>query len=63
MLKTTTLAMALTTAFALTASAGGMSEPVMEADIVVTQTQTSSSAGSAVPLIAFALLVAIASSN
>jgi len=63
MLKTTTLALTLSAAFALSASAGGMSEPVMETDIIVAQTQEASGSASALPVILFALLVAAATSN
>jgi len=63
MLKTTTLALTLTAALTLSATAGGISEPIMEPEIVIQETQTQSSIGASLPFILFALLAVAAGSN
>ena len=63
MTKTTILAATFAGGFGLCVNAGGMSEPLMEADIIVEQVSTPSSGSAMLPVILFALLVAAASAG
>ncbi|MBU2993519.1 hypothetical protein Q4555_13245 [Octadecabacter sp. 1_MG-2023] len=63
MTKIFAIAALLSATTTLTATAGGMGEPVMEPHIIVQEAETSSSSAGLVPLMVFVALVAVASAN
>ena len=63
MFKTTCIAAVFTAGLTVAASAGGMAEPVMEPEIMIETMEETSSAAGVLPLIIFAMLVAVASGS
>ncbi|AKS46287.1 hypothetical protein SAMN05444287_1399 [Octadecabacter temperatus] len=63
MTRNTLVAAALATTFALPAFAGGISDPIMDPEIIIQHVETPSSGSAMLPVIIFALLVAAATAG
>ncbi|MCW1951856.1 MAG: hypothetical protein KIH44_010880 [Octadecabacter sp.] len=63
MTKKTIIAATLAATLALPAVAGNMSDPIMDADIIIQNVETPSSGAAMLPVIIFALLVAVAAGS